>query len=340
MRCSGGLYCFKKWILPPKVAFFANWSGKACPITVKILSSDMKITTPELKFTSSGGKLPQITKKQTSAEAQLQKKFEELPPEQYSNALLVRKTQLEEIIKAKMKALTTAPKDHLRISTNKGYYQYYKVTTPGEKLGTYIPKSALQEAITLAQTDYTQKLLPQLQAELDHINQLLETLPAATTLPSTLHPGRQKLLTPLTLADKDYAAAWLSVEYNHKSFDQAAPVLQTSTGQRVRSKSEVMIAETLTRLGIPFRYEFPVRLKTYTAHPDFFCLNLKTRQEFLWEHFGMMDDPDYAQNAVTKLHDYQKCGYFPGKNLIISAETRETPLSTRQIEQLAKEYLL
>lgn len=270
----------------------------------------------------------------------MQKKIEELPPEQYLNALLVRKNQLEQLIQAKTKAMVTAPKARLRISTNKGTYQYYKITAPGEKLGTYIPKKSLSEAVELAQADYIQKLLPILQAELEHINNLVENQSDAAQLFTTLHPGRQKLVTPVTFTDKEYSAVWLSVEYTHKPFESAAPVLQTSTGQRVRSKSEVMIAETLTRLGVPFRYEFPVRLKTYTAHPDFFCLNLKTRQEFLWEHFGMMDNPEYAQNAITKLHDYQKCGYFPGKNLIISAETRETPLSTRQIEQLAKEYLL
>ncbi|MBQ0051878.1 MAG: hypothetical protein KBT11_07430 [Treponema sp.] len=270
----------------------------------------------------------------------MQKKIEELPPEQYTNALLIRKSQLEQLIKEKTKAPTTTPNARLRISTNKGTFQYYKVTAPGEKLGTYIPKKSLSEAIELAQADYNRKLLPLLRLELEHINNLLENQSNATHLQTTFHPGRKKLVTPVTLTNEDYAAAWISVEYKHKPFDPAASVLQTSTGQRVRSKSEVMIAETLTRLGIPFRYEFPVRLKTYTAHPDFFCLNLKTRKEFLWEHFGMMDDPEYAQNAITKLHDYQKCGYFSGKNLIISAETRETPLSTRQIEQLAGEYLL
>ncbi len=270
----------------------------------------------------------------------MQKKFEDLPPEQYTNALLVRKSQLEELIKTKKKALVTASKARLRISTNKGTFQYYKITTAGDKLGTYIPKDSLQEAKNLAQADYLQKLLPLLQTELDHINRLLSIQPSTAKLLATFHPGRRKLLTPATLSDKEYGAAWLSVEYNHKPFDPAAPVLQTSTGLRVRSKSEMLIAETLNRLGIPFRYEFPVSLKNYTAHPDFFCLNLKTRQEFFWEHFGMMDDTEYAQKAVTKLSDYQNCGIFPGKNLIISTETRETPLSVKQIEQLAKEYLL
>ena len=143
----------------------------------------------------------------------------------------------------------------------------------------------------------------------------------------------------MTLSNKDFSSKWLSVEYHHKPFDPSAPVLQTTTGHRVRSKSELIIADTLTRLEIPYRYEFPIRLKNYTAHPDFYCLNLRTRREFAWEHFGMMDDPTYAQNAVSKIHDYQKSSYFPGKNLITTFETKNTPLSTKQIEHIAREYL-
>lgn len=270
----------------------------------------------------------------------MQKKIEELPPEQYTDALLVRKTHLEQLIKTKMKSLESASKARLRISTNKGVYQYYKITTPGEKLGTYIPKKSISEATELAQADYTQKLLPLLKQELAHINNLLKNKCNEQKLLSTLHSGRQKLLTTATLSNQDYATAWLSVEYNRKSFDSAAPILQTSTGQRVRSKSEVMIADTLTHLGIPYRYEFPIHLKNYIAHPDFYCLNLRTRQEFIWEHFGMMDDPDYAQSTVTKIHDYQKHGYISGKNLISTFETKLTPISTKQIEQMAQEYLL
>lgn len=270
----------------------------------------------------------------------MQKKIEELPPEQYSNALLVRKTNLEQLIKTKMKSLESAPKVRLRISTNKGVHQYYKVTTPGEKLGTYIPKNSLSEATELAQADYTHKLLLLLQKELIHINNLLKNKCDEQKLLSSLHPGRQKLLTPSTLKNHDYATTWLSVKYNHKPFDPQSPILQTSTGQRVRSKSEVMIADILTRLGIPYHYEFPIRLKNYTVHPDFYCLNLHTRQEFVWEHFGMMDDPEYAQNAVSKIQDYQKNGYFPGKNLITTFETKSTPICTKQIDQIAREYLL
>ena len=172
------------------------------------------------------------------------------------------------------------------------------------------------------------------------INDLLSNKLNLQQVYENLHNGRKKLFFPVTLSDKDFAKNWLSVEYKHKSFEQATTALFTSKGERVRSKSEVIIADTLTRLGIPYRYEFPIRLKIYTVYPDFYCLNLRTRQEFIWEHFGMMDDLEYAQNAVSKIQNYQKNGYFPGKNLITTFETKASPISTKQIEQLAREYLL
>ena len=79
---------------------------------------------------------------------------------------------------------------------------------------------------------------------------------------------------------------------------------------------------------------------TTNFFPDFTCLNLRTREEYLWEHFGMMDDPEYALNAMGKLDVYEKNGIFLGKRLIVSRETVENPLNVKRIQNLAEEYLL
>ena len=65
---------------------------------------------------------------------------------------------------------------------------------------------------------------------------------------------------------------------------------------------------------MPYRYEFPIKLKSesgtgrkvseVTFYPDFLCLNLRTREEFCWEHFGLMDDEEYANNAAGKINHY------------------------------------
>ncbi len=64
-----------------------------------------------------------------------------------------------------------------------------------------------------------------------------------------------------------------------------------------------------------------------------------TRQEFAWEHFGMMDDQEYAARATEKLGLYAENGFFPGKNLIITMETSAKPLSSKLLKSLIKTYL-
>ena len=62
-------------------------------------------------------------------------------------------------------------------------------------------------------------------------------------------------------------------------------------------------------------------------------------KKFAWEHFGMMDDPDYAARATEKLELYAENGFFPGKNLIITMETSAKPLSSKLLKSLIKTYL-
>ena len=117
----------------------------------------------------------------------------------------------------------------------------------------------------------------------------------------------------------------------------------TSKGERVRSKSEMLIADTLARMGVPYHYEYPVTLNdnghTFTMYPDFLCLNLRTRQEFIWEHFGLMNDSVYSSKTVKKLRTYAQNGIYSGHNLITTVETPELPLNTRYLEKIITEYL-
>ena len=65
------------------------------------------------------------------------------------------------------------------------------------------------------------------------------------------------------------------------------------------SKSEIILADLLNRNGIPYRYEYPVHLKGWgKVYPDFTLLDVRKRREIYWEHFGMMDDSEYAEKAI------------------------------------------
>ena len=134
---------------------------------------------------------------------------------------------------------------------------------------------------------------------------------------------------------------WQAEVYQGKSFEEENPVIYTEKGERVRSKSEKILADYLYRHGIPYKYERPLYLEGFgIVYPDFTILARKTGEEIYWEHNGKMDDPVYARSAVKKIETYEKNNIFPGEKLILTYETDRTVLHTKTIERLAKKYLL
>ena len=153
--------------------------------------------------------------------------------------------------------------------------------------------------------------------------------------------GRRKLIQPYELSDEEFVRQWEEVSFRGKSFDNDAPEIFTNRGERVRSKSEKIIADKLFEMGIPYRYEYPIYLKRYgTVYPDFLLLNLKLRKEFLLEHLGMMDDPTYCTKALEKINTYEKNGIFPGERLLLTFETATVPLDTRILQTMFQKFIL
>ena len=134
---------------------------------------------------------------------------------------------------------------------------------------------------------------------------------------------------------EEYIINWKKQEYEQMGFKENSPEFYTSRGLRVRSKSEVIIANMLDEKGIPYLYEKPIRLKGMgIVHPDFTVLNIRTGEEYIWEHLGMMDDPEYRARAFEKIKAYEKDNYIIGDKLLISYETGKCPLNIRRIEKL------
>ena len=278
--------------------------------------------------------------------------FEELPPSVVSQELRRRLGQINAVLDLKLAALKHAPAGSLNISICRNNVQYYHRTTSESTKGKYILKKNFKLARSLAQKDYDLQLIRALKKEsriLKNTLKLLEAESVKRNAPSDifykLNKHRRALVAPVSLTDEQYAAAWQSQKYEGKTFQPDSPEYYTARGERVRSKSEVIIADTLNRLNVPYRYEYPLTLKGggrhdhITVHPDFLCLNLRTRREFIWEHFGMMDNSEYSSKAVLKLRTYSENGIYPGHNLILSTETADLPLNIRHIEQLIQTYL-
>ena len=91
----------------------------------------------------------------------------------------------------------------------------------------------------------------------------------------------------------------------------------------LRSKSEVIIANLLHERNVPFRYEQPLFAGDGTLKlPDF---TVTWRGEtFFWEHLGLMDLTDYAEEWQRKRSWYER--WFPGRLIT----TEESPHLSKQ----------
>ena len=140
------------------------------------------------------------------------------------------------------------------------------------------------------------------------------------------------------LSDEEFVKQWSSIPYKGKEFMDEEKEILTERGERVRSKSEKIIADKLYMLGIPYRYEYPLLLKNNVKiYPDFTILKMPEREEVYLEHFGMMDDIDYVNKAFYKITTFEKNGIYLGVKLFITYETSRTPLNTKNLHGMIRE---
>lgn len=117
----------------------------------------------------------------------------------------------------------------------------------------------------------------------------------------------------------------------------------TKEGVLVKSKAEQIIADELYDSGIPFRYELGLRCADQSFRsPDFTIMSPSTGKVFYWEHFGMIDKPEYARDMVDKMNSYSLSQINPGDNLILTvADERRLDVNgfTNQVRKIIKAVL-
>lgn len=274
------------------------------------------------------------------------KSLEQLSPDTILANVQSRAEELLKIIDEKKRVLARAPRGRIKLIRRGGNIHSYHVTDSAKPAGKYIPVTEHKLIKALAQKDYDQTVLKKLQKQLWVIDEFIRKYDsmAVQNIWNSLGDVRKTLIQPITLPDVDYVANWLAQTYEGKPFVDESSEYLTSKGERVRSKSEMIIADILAYRGVPYKYECPRHFEKgsrgVTFHPDFTCLNVRTREEFLWEHLGRMDDPDYASNAVGKMRIYCKNGFILGRNLIVTMECGNVPLDRKEVESAIKAFLL
>ncbi len=148
----------------------------------------------------------------------------------------------------------------------------------------------------------------------------------------------QKLLVPQFTSFSDDISHWLESSYEQNPSHPERLIYKSCSGHLLRSKSEMLIDMMLYQHKIPFRYECALTLGDVLLYPDFTIRHPQTGEYYYWEHFGLMDQPDYVAKSFYKMRLYTEHGIVPGIHLITTYETLEHPLSTEMLEKIIEYY--
>ena len=70
-----------------------------------------------------------------------------------------------------------------------------------------------------------------------------------------MNKARQLLVTPIEPTWDQLLTKWYEEEYQGKEFKEGTPLILTEKGERVRSKSEKILADYFYRKNILYKYE-------------------------------------------------------------------------------------
>lgn len=247
-----------------------------------------------------------------------------------------RRDLLKKIYSDRNTSYLKAPEGKLHINVKGKHTYYYRRLLANDKTGSYLSKKEAGLISQLAQKDYDEKIIRWLAKEPELSEDFLFYNPPQKN-PSI--PDSIEIDTVLD-SDEEYIQSWERVKYNGNVAYPFTGEFFTEKGEQVRSKSEILIANTLKAFHIPYRYEYPHKIKGITVYSDFTCLNVRLRREIIFEHFGMIDSANYMERMRMKIELFEKAGLTVGKDYIFTMESMEKPLSIKTIQLMIRKYLL
>lgn len=257
----------------------------------------------------------------------------------------------KEALKFSKQIIESLPSGNLEVKIIRGKVRFYCHDNGADK---YINCNNLNLLRQLQEKEYFLKLKASAEKEvkaLKKVKSILEKAPNHQTVFTSIPEERKTLIKPFTSTKETKIQKQMAQEFKYWTKDSLNRKavkkdlnLVTLNNERVRSKSELIIADRLKLAGIPYIYEGHFVFKDETDNfevwfPDFQMFNTRTGAKYYWEHFGLMDNPEYCASTQFKLETYAKQGIIMGKNLIITMESSNHNLNTEYVDCLINEFL-
>ncbi|SDB30042.1 hypothetical protein [Eubacterium oxidoreducens] len=254
----------------------------------------------------------------------------------YSNFFSSMLPLLNKKISALEQQINSYPDGYLSLERNGPYVKWFHRTS---KKRTYIPKKNYQFAQQLILKNHLMAKLEDLKEEVNAIHSYLQyhNKPSkqeqffSNSLYRDLYLKTEKSLS-------DHLQEWSAAPYNSNPRHPENKTIKTISGNLVRSKSEALIEQSLITNGIPYRYECLLEVENLKLYPDFTTRHRLTGKVIIWEHLGMMDNPQYVHTSFNKIEHLIRAGFIPGENLILTFESKNNPLTPLIIEETIARY--
>lgn len=124
---------------------------------------------------------------------------------------------------------------------------------------------------------------------------------------------------------------WANQPYPQSTYMPQGKTHTTTKGLKVRSKSELLIAEKLYEHDVQFRYEQLLNINGIDFAPDF-TIRTEEGRLIYWEHCGLTSNKKYMEKHRWKLSIYEEAGIVPWDNLIITYDDKQGILNLSIIE--------
>ena len=238
------------------------------------------------------------------------------------------------LIRAYEKKIEKCPEGRLHCRRVHGNLTYYQVRDDGSR-----------ERIL----PHNKNLLIELRAK-GFFKKAIQILKKNLSLEQRLLKGFHKLtftsaemLLPHAYCE-DYLREWMNQHYPVNCSFLEHKIYETSFGLKVRSKSEVLIAELLHAFEIPFHYDEEVAFRDsfgslHSFSVDFIIMT-PSGEKIYWEHMGLFHKEDYRNRNLIKLRVLYDNEIMLSNNLIITMESKQSPLNASAIDRIIRGQIL
>ena len=219
---------------------------------------------------------------------------------------------------------------------------YFRVDYDNQKRRRTLISNDRDEIRALLRKEYLNRQLVYLQNAEREINNAAKRICEPDDMPLQSVMKKHKWLDEELLTAAQHGpsySSWADEPYEQYTRYPEGKIHRTSRGPLVRSKSEVLIAESLYKACIPFRYEQILHIAEFSYAPDF-TIRRSDGKIFFWEHQGRMFDTKYMDRHFSKMRVYFAEGIVPWDNLILTYDSFDGRVDVREIETQIKQKLI